>query len=112
MVLQTGAVKSKKMIWLMDHLDDRFEMYLMLVPTDQDYLTELKKLAGNRAVEFLPTVPTQQISTFINQFDLGLFIVEPVNFNYTHALPNKFFEFIQARLGIVIGPSPEMKRIV
>jgi glycosyltransferase involved in cell wall biosynthesis len=28
------------------------------------------------------------------------------------ALPNKFFEYIQARLAIAIGPSPEMARIV
>jgi hypothetical protein len=27
-------------------------------------------------------------------------------------LPNKFFEFIQARLAIAIGPSIEMKKIV
>ena len=26
-------------------------------------------------------------------------------------LPNKFFEFIQARLAIAIGPSPEMARL-
>ena len=29
-----------------------------------------------------------------------------------YALPNKFFEFIQARLAIAIGPSPEMARLV
>jgi hypothetical protein len=28
------------------------------------------------------------------------------------ALPNKFFEFVQARLAIVVGPSPEMAKIV
>jgi alkanesulfonate monooxygenase SsuD/methylene tetrahydromethanopterin reductase-like flavin-dependent oxidoreductase (luciferase family) len=26
-------------------------------------------------------------------------------------LPNKFFEFIQARLAVAIGPSPEMARL-
>ena len=29
-----------------------------------------------------------------------------------HYLPNKLYEFIQARLGIVIGPYVEMKRVV
>jgi hypothetical protein len=28
------------------------------------------------------------------------------------ALPNKFFEFVQARLAVAIGPSPEMARLV
>lgn len=104
--------KIEKMIRLMDHLDERFELKLMLLPTDLGYLNELKELAKDKKTEFLPSVPTQEISGFINQFDIGLFILEPVNFNYANALPNKFFEFIQARLSIAIGPSPEMKKIV
>ncbi|MCB0700183.1 MAG: hypothetical protein KDC11_10055, partial [Chitinophagaceae bacterium] len=34
------------------------------------------------------------------------------NFNMQHYLPNKLYEFIQARLGVVIGPYVEMKRVV
>lgn len=104
--------KIEKMIRLMDFLDERFELKLMLVPSDSSYLEELKRLSEGRRVDFLDPVPTTEISGFINRFDLGLFILEPVNFNYAHALPNKFFEFIQARLAIAIGPSPEMQRIV
>lgn len=104
--------KIEKMIYLMDHLDSRFELKLMLVPSDPVYFFELKELAKGKAVEFLDPVPTEEISSFINRFDIGLFILEPVNFNYANALPNKFFEFIQARLAIAIGPSPEMKKIV
>lgn len=103
--------KIEKMIRLMDHLDERFELKLMLVPTDPTYFKELVEMKGKRT-DFLDPVPTQEISAFINRFDIGLFILEPVNFNYANALPNKFFEFIQARLAIAIGPSPEMKKIV
>lgn len=104
--------KIEKMIQMMDFLDSRFILKLMLVPTDPAYFEELKTLAKGKAIEFLPPVPTQEISSFINEFDLGLFILEPVNFNYANALPNKFFEFIQGRLAIAIGPSPEMEKIV
>ncbi len=52
------------------------------------------------------------LPTFLNQFDIGLFLLEPTTFNYRHALPNKFFEFLQGRLGIAIGPTPEMAEIV
>ena len=38
--------------------------------------------------------------------------MQPTNFNGYKALPNKFFEFIQARLAIAIGPSPEMSKLV
>jgi hypothetical protein len=104
--------KIEKMILMMDHLDSHFELKLMLVPADPNYLLELQELAEGRKVQFLKPVHTQAISSFINQFDIGLFLLEPVNFNYANALPNKFFEFIQARLAIAIGPSPEMEKIV
>jgi len=48
----------------------------------------------------------------LNQYDIGVYILEPSSFNNFHALPNKFFEFVQARLAIGIAPSPEMARIV
>jgi hypothetical protein len=60
----------------------------------------------------LPPVATGEIAGFINQFDVGVYSLPPTNFNNQHALPNKFFEFIQARLAVVIAPSPEMARIV
>ena len=104
--------KIEKMIYLMDYLDDRFELKLILVPVDLSYFRQLRELAKGKAIEFLDPVPTSEISSFINRFDIGLFLLEPVNFNYEMALPNKFFEFIQGRLAIVIGPSPEMKKIV
>jgi hypothetical protein len=45
-------------------------------------------------------------------YDVGLYLLPPNNFNHAMALPNKLFEFIQARLAVAIGPSPEMARIV
>ncbi|WP_284297550.1 hypothetical protein [Homoserinibacter gongjuensis] len=43
---------------------------------------------------------------------MGLSIFPPTTFNLAWCLPNKFFDFIQARLGVIVGPSPEMKRFV
>jgi hypothetical protein len=57
-------------------------------------------------------VPTERIPEETRDYELGLFLLEPTNFNYLHALPNKFFEFVQARLAVAIGPSPEMARLV
>ena len=48
----------------------------------------------------------------INRYDIGVFLIPPINFNYANTLPNKLFDFIQARLGIAIGPTPEMASIV
>lgn len=110
------AIKSRhieNMIRMMDYLDDRFELNLILVPNQKNYFLELKKMASTKKnINFLEPVPMRQISKFINQFDIGLFLLEPVNFNYKNALPNKFFEYVQGRLAIAIGPSPEMKRLL
>jgi len=107
-----GAMRSRYihlMIDMLQFLGERFELYLMLIDTDPGYLDELKQLSlKNPRIHFLPPVPTVQIASFINQFDIGLFLLPPVNFNYRIALPNKFFEFVQARLCIAIGPSVEM----
>lgn len=63
-------------------------------------------------VNLLRSMPNKDIVPFINDYDIGLFLLEPVNFNYTYALPNKLFDFIQARLAIAIGPSAEMANYV
>ena len=54
----------------------------------------------------------QGLVRMANHYDIGLFLLPPVNFNWRFTLPNKLFEFIQGRLAIAIGPSPEMARVV
>jgi hypothetical protein len=105
--------KLENLIAVMDHLDERFELNLMLVGGDRACKARLAAMARSRPrVRFLPPVPMPTLPEFLNQFDLGIYLCEPVNFNSWLALPNKFFEFIQGRLGVAIGPSPEMARIV
>ncbi|HUI93300.1 MAG TPA: hypothetical protein VLX68_13720 [Chitinivibrionales bacterium] len=116
MVHHGGAIASRKledMFSIMEHLDERYSLDLILVSTAPQYLARLKEKAkADRRISFVPPVPMKDIPSTINKYDIGLFYLEPVNFNYKHALPNKFFEFIQARLAIAIGPSPEMAAIV
>ena len=50
-------------------------------------------------------IPNTELVDFCNQFDLGLHIYQTNNFNIQNCLPNKFFEVIQGRLGIVSNQS-------
>ena len=52
----------------------------------------------------------QEIIPVTNQYDIGLFLAPPTTFNLQYTLPNKLFEFIQARLVVAIGPSIEMSK--
>lgn len=109
--------KIESMIEMMNYLDDNYELYLMLVVSgsvQQDYIKSLKSKAHliNKNIYFIDAVPTSQISGLINKYDIGLYILEASGFNELYALPNKFFEFIQARLCIAVSPNPEMASIV
>ncbi|HEY9839990.1 MAG: glycosyltransferase family 4 protein [Candidatus Sericytochromatia bacterium] len=101
------------MIELMDRLDSRFELDLMLVTFNQNYLAGLKAAAAHQPrIRFREPVPLPEIVPVLNAYDIGLFLLPPLSFNSLMTLPNKFFEFVQARLATVIGPSPEMARLV
>ena len=105
--------RIERMIELANLLDARFTVDFILIPGDTRYIAQLmRQAARSRNIHFLPAVEMNQIVSFSAQYDVGLFLLEPTNFNYLHALPNKFFEFLQARLAVAIGPSPEMARIV
>ncbi len=69
-------------------------------------------IGTKKNVRLIPPVGSDDIIPYISQYDIGIYLLEPNNFNNKHALPNKFFEFIQGRLAIAIGPSPEMAKIV
>lgn len=110
--IASRARKLELTIEALKLLDSRFTLTFMLMPTEPDYLRELKQLADGLPVEFLDPVPTSEISRTLNRFDIGIFLHPADNFNAKYCLPNKLFEFIQARLGVVVGPSPEMAKIV
>lgn len=101
------------MIEMMRFLDDRFTLDLMLVGSDHSYMQSLKGMAaGDHRVRFIPPVDMLGICDFINSYDIGVFLLPDSNFNLRYALPNKFFEFVQAGLGVAVGPSCEMARLV
>lgn len=91
--------------------DVTLDLYLM--GNDPAYVAELKsRAAGTDRVRFPDPVPYNRLIAQLNEYDLGVHVVAPTNFNNRWALPNKFFDYVQARLGLVIGPSPEMEAIL
>lgn len=53
-----------------------------------------------------------QLCGELRQYDLGLAVFFPTNYNFEKGLPNKLFEYIQGRLGIVSGPSSEIGAVI
>ena len=90
--------------------DVTLDLYLV---GDGPLLDELTSLAGDDPrIRFRDPVPYEALVRTLNDYDVGLSIFPPTTFNLAWCLPNKFFDFVQARLGEIVGPSPEMKRFV
>jgi glycosyltransferase involved in cell wall biosynthesis len=104
---------TEDMIHLMHFLDERFTLDFMLMNNGSRYYKKILDLGqGNPRIFFRDTVSMPLIAQRLNEYDMGLYMLKPSSFNTYMALPNKIFEFIQARLAIAIWPSPEMANIV
>jgi glycosyltransferase involved in cell wall biosynthesis len=90
-------------------VDARFKLVLMVLG-DERALRPLRAhpaVAAGR-VEFRAPVRVTEVARALNAYDLELIFFPPRFENNIYALPNKFFEAIQGRLGVVIGESPEI----
>jgi hypothetical protein len=118
-LIHHGLVSTSRslhlLIELMDYLSDDYELNLMLIftkGTEKEFL-RLKKLAKDKKnIVFLPPVDRFELIAFTNKFDIGVIFFPPTNSNLKYALPNKFFEFVQSRVVLAIGPDIEMSKIV
>ncbi|MEI7896002.1 MAG: glycosyltransferase [bacterium] len=81
-----------------------------------DNFESLKKSSMDQAVEesvrFLGQVPFLELHALTLLADLGLSIEKDVSINYHYCLPNKFLDYIQANVPVLVSPFPEMKAIV
>lgn len=106
-------------IGMMRYLPENFSLDLYLVVTTLasgstvDYLKELRQMAASDPrIRFLDPVPVNRIVGVLHGYDMGIILAPPVNFNYRSGIPNKLFDYIQARIATVTGPSLEIARIV
>lgn len=102
-----------EMIDAMREVGDRFELTLMLVGAGS-VIDELRERAAGLEdrIRFRDPVPLAELPAVVNEYDLEVMFYPPRNRNLEFALPNKFFEAVQGRIGVVIGESPMMVELV
>jgi hypothetical protein len=89
------------------------DLYLIKARDGGKYWKQLKQLsAGSDQIFFHDAVAPHELSPTLNEYDLGIYTLPPKTTNQRLMLPNKFFDFVQARLGVVFGPSPETSSII
>lgn len=116
-LVHSGAGLTNRALELMidavDLAKNDYTLDLYLTANHPAYIDELRRRAATvPGVTVHDPVPYSDLPAILHGSDVGVFVLPPVNFSYEWALPNKLFDFIQARLAIVVGPSPEMASIV
>lgn len=114
----TKSRSPEIMIEMMKLLDNRFtlDLFYLISPgasaDTKNFYEEFKKRASAVGVRVHPPLdPKDIVSTLHKEYDLGIILVPPLNFNYLNGLPNKLFDCIQARLAMAVGPLKEIARI-
>ncbi|MGQ4574831.1 glycosyltransferase [Dermabacteraceae bacterium P7006] len=116
-LVHSGAARRERA--LEQHIDavaaagEGFTLDLYLTQNTTPYYRSLVERAERTPnVRVLPPVPYPSLVQTLAGYDVGIFSLPPITFNTRWTLPNKFFDYVQARLAQVIGPSPEMVSIL
>ena len=90
--------------------DATLDLYLV---GSEDNVERLRRLAApDERIRFPAPVPIDQVVATLHAYDVGVFLLPPDGPQQLFTLPNKLFQYVQARLAVAIGPSPDMAGIV
>lgn len=116
-ILYQGAVNMgrglEEAISSMKYL--KSEAVLVIAGTGDIYshLKDLVRKEGvSERVVFLGQIPFQRLREFTVQATIGLSIEKDLGVNYQNCLPNKFLDYIQANVPVLVSPFHEMKKLV
>lgn len=112
--------KLEHMIEAMVYLDPAFELYFHLVfhgsEAANKYVLQLKRLVEEHDLQgrvFIEdAIPPDRLIKYISRYDIGVYYMGKLTPNHEYAMPNKLFQYVMARLGIVVSNKGEMAKIV
>lgn len=107
-----GAItKERGLEEIVDVFQGLDEEYALVLIGDGPALEELKLRAnGARNIYFHCAVPVESLVNLISGADVGVFVTASTSLSYRYCLPNKVFEYAAAKLPMLLGDGPELKR--
>ena len=83
---------------------------------DGNIREKLEKLVSDlgldNKVEFVGRIPLEELWEYTAKAHLGISLEEDLGLNYQFALPNKLFDYIQARIPVVVSDLKELSAMV
>jgi glycosyltransferase involved in cell wall biosynthesis len=114
-IIYQGSVNVDRGLEEMIDAMENLENVKLIILGDGDVMGDLKEKVRVKALEgvvvFLGRVEGEKLHQYTAQGDLGISIEKRNGLSYTYALPNKFFDYIQAGIPSLISDLPEMIQI-
>ncbi|MEI6456682.1 MAG: glycosyltransferase [bacterium] len=116
-ILYQGAVNvDRGLEEAIDAMEFIRQDVVFLILGTGDIFNELKERVKRKHLEkrviLAGAIPLESLHRYTLLGDIGLSIEKNVCINYYFALPNKFMDYIQANIPVLVSPFPEMKAIV
>jgi glycosyltransferase involved in cell wall biosynthesis len=115
-IIYQGAVNIGRGIELMLEALKRLDGVKLWIIGHGDILSSLKNLTLSYGVQekviFFGKVPWEKLMRYTKQAHIGISLEEDLGLNYRYALPNKLFDYIQARIPMIVSNLPEMRSLV
>jgi glycosyltransferase involved in cell wall biosynthesis len=111
---QGGLVAGRGVELLLDAFESMQNNRYALVFMGYGELEESIKQSMIRCknIHLKSAVPPAAVLDYTASADFGISIIEDSCLSYRYCLPNKLFEYIMARVPVVVSDLPEMRRVV
>ncbi len=114
-ILYQGALNMgrgiEKVIEAMKYLPNYY--FYIVGSGDIEKILKEKAFASpaKERIVFTGRVTPEHLFNYTCKAQLGISLEEPMGLNYFYALPNKLFDYIQARVPVLVSDLPEMRNI-
>lgn len=110
---QTGSARgADKLIQMMSYLPTDFSLVFLGGKKQNSLEKEIERLNLDERVNFVDSVPPNQLINTLKTADLGLVLTENISLSKYLSLPNKLMQYIAAEIPIFASDIPEHRRIL
>jgi glycosyltransferase involved in cell wall biosynthesis len=115
-ILYQGSVNLGRGLELMIETMPLLSNAIFLIIGEGDVLEKLKSMVLRKnltdRVIFISRQDPETLYSYTVQASIGISVEEHLGLNYYYASPNKLYDYIQARVPVLVSAFPEMKSLV